>query len=684
MAHVTYGIFCAWKTFKSVDIVMSTRALRKLHGGQALPDVSHLSTEDDNGDIVDEGEVSPVLSKKTRNRRKNLSEAVNPFELLNDELEIDNKDEDESFVENEQLVLETQMMENRPQTKRKKHKKKKNKTASVQQVNAAADYFEDEIEASIHEVNQLLGEIPQSASASRGFSQGECSVYKNVLNVEHRYLNPANEMKRIFGARVVQTDNNRNRHQRHRMLRKNTYLVQPKDTWPHLGKSGLSMELVETNSNGQHFVFVHNKEYQKVQFQFLDAVESLNPQIIIDMANSYPHHIDTLLQVSEICKMSEDVQMAADFIERALYVFECAFHPLFSLTQGTARLNYKQQENRAFYLAVFRHLNFIGKRGCYRTALELCKLLLSLDPEGDPLCVLLMIDFFALRSEQYQFLIRLFQEWEAHRNLSQLPNFAFSVPLAMFHQAIEDKMELSVADEMLQNSLVMFPGLLHPLLNKCSVAPDAQVVRHSFFGPKAQLRQPKALEQLISLYVGRTFSCWKSTEVIGWLERNVHEVLSRVDNNDPLVEQYQKKRQRIYQGTPKNIHRHIIIADVQEAVAALPPDLAHMPVMSYDPLPPDNSVAAYKRPSRPNRAQASSNTLALFFQSLLPNFNPEEAADPASGALGRDAQNFREGIGQVMEAMRDLLTNIRPVPPPVENADNREEEQPNDDNDDHH
>lgn len=36
----------------------------------------------------------------------------------------------------------------------------------------------------------------------------------------------------------------------------------------------------------------------------------------------------------------------------------------------------------------------------------------SLDPDGDPLCVLLMIDFYALRSEQYTFLIRMYEEWE--------------------------------------------------------------------------------------------------------------------------------------------------------------------------------------------------------------------------------------------------------------------------------
>ena len=36
----------------------------------------------------------------------------------------------------------------------------------------------------------------------------------------------------------------------------------------------------------------------------------------------------------------------------------------------------------------------------------------SLDPDSDPLGVLLMIDHFALRSDQHQFLIRLFDEWE--------------------------------------------------------------------------------------------------------------------------------------------------------------------------------------------------------------------------------------------------------------------------------
>ncbi len=44
---------------------------------------------------------------------------------------------------------------------------------------------------------------------------------------------------------------------------------------------GLNMHLLETRGTSQYFAFEHNKEYRDVQFQFLDAVESLNPQNIV-------------------------------------------------------------------------------------------------------------------------------------------------------------------------------------------------------------------------------------------------------------------------------------------------------------------------------------------------------------------------------------------------------------------
>ena len=82
----------------------------------------------------------------------------------------------------------------------------------------------------------------------------------------------------------------------------------------------------------------------------------------------------------------------------------------------------------------------------------------SLDPDGDPLCMLLTMDFYALRASEYAFLVRMYSEWEDHRNLSQLPNFAFSVPLAMYHQAVDNVKALKEADEMVR---LFLTGALH-------------------------------------------------------------------------------------------------------------------------------------------------------------------------------------------------------------------------------
>ena len=40
----------------------------------------------------------------------------------------------------------------------------------------------------------------------------------------------------------------------------------------------------------------------------------------------------------------------------------------------------------------------------------------SLDPEADPLCVILMIDYHAIRSYEYQYLLDLSNQWEVTHN----------------------------------------------------------------------------------------------------------------------------------------------------------------------------------------------------------------------------------------------------------------------------
>ncbi|NWS84148.1 TCF25 factor, partial [Toxostoma redivivum] len=544
---------------------------------------------------------------------------------------------------------------NKPRKKKKKRKTKKN---------SAGETVEDN---DLEDIDSLLERIedPRLAPQSQG---GITTDSRPLLYVEHRNLNPENELKRYFGARAVLGD--QRPRQRQRQYVRSMWLTAPKNTWPRYSKTGITMQLLDTRRGVQHFTFEHHREYQQVQFKFLDAVESMDPNNIVLLLQMNPYHVDSLLQLSDVCRMQEDQEMARDLIERALYSLECAFHPVFSLTSGTCRLDYRRPENRAFFLALFKHLMFLEKRGCPRTALEFCKLILSLDPENDPLCVLLLIDFLSLRAREYTFLTRLFQEWESHRNLSQLPNFAFSVPLAYFflsQQEERPELERSQAREraarLIQLALIMFPSVLMPLLDHCSVQPDARVASHPFFGLNAQISQSPALNQLTSLYVGRTHALWKDTAVMAWLEPHVHEVLRMVEARDALVQEAEHKRKIRYQSAPRNIYRHIILSEMKEATAALPLEVTSQPVMGFDPLPPLDSIVSYTRPERTSHP-SNESTLSLFFRSLLPNFNLQgdirHDGDDEAGA----AQDLNQGVNRLMAAMRDMLANIQFQEPP--------------------
>lgn len=50
----------------------------------------------------------------------------------------------------------------------------------------------------------------------------------------------------------------------------------------------------------------------------------------------------------------------------------------------------------------------------------------------DPLAMILVMDYYAIRSKQYNWLIDFFEEQNVKRNLAQLPNMSYSYALALY------------------------------------------------------------------------------------------------------------------------------------------------------------------------------------------------------------------------------------------------------------
>ena len=95
--------------------------------------------------------------------------------------------------------------------------------------------------------------------------------------------------------------------------------------------------------------------------------------------------------MSEILKSQGSLSEAADLIgtsrweddanlERAIFALDYGLNPQFNLPLGASRLPFKYVENRSFYLAIWYHMESLGRRGCWRTALEFNKLLFAYTP----------------------------------------------------------------------------------------------------------------------------------------------------------------------------------------------------------------------------------------------------------------------------------------------------------------
>eukprot|EP00242_Pyramimonas_sp_CCMP2087_P015100 CAMPEP_0198219544 /NCGR_PEP_ID=MMETSP1445-20131203/74885_1 /TAXON_ID=36898 /ORGANISM="Pyramimonas sp., Strain CCMP2087" /LENGTH=629 /DNA_ID=CAMNT_0043896981 /DNA_START=95 /DNA_END=1981 /DNA_ORIENTATION=- len=511
----------------------------------------------------------------------------NPFDMLAEE-DHESADDDEEQREGRSSVVEEAPSEVPNVTKSKNKKKKKNKKKDKSKTNSAANEEEGEDEDNMDDLEKLCKQI-ESAGAS-GPSQAGTQVEEELphacerrilLAADLRHIKAEDELKRIFGRRVIASESAAMKAEERKAKgipfmprgsqqrqQKKSILLVPREHWPRM-PSGISMEVTGSQDGVRLYRYTHNHSYLQVQQEYEDCLASHDPNTLAQLVAKNPYHVDGLLSLAEIYLQMNELQKAQDLLERCLFSLECAWHPNFAPQLGASRLPYSEAENRPFYAAAFKHIQSLGRRGCHRSALEVCKLVLSLDPQ-DPMGVLCCMDYYALMAEQYAFIPRLVEEFDSSdRSLALRPGVAFSLALARFRlQEGEransgkdggkaskggDKSEGppgggkgvsgetrggSGATEMLREALLLHPSCVNRLIEKLNeksnaVTVDREWTRILALAPftTKDINSP-SLDRLVSIFIERHFLLWRPPEIQAWLKLTCAAIVDEVANSE--------------------------------------------------------------------------------------------------------------------------------------------------------
>lgn len=522
----------------------------------------------------------------------------NPFDLLNDDDDDDDEhaQETDSKIDDETLSGDTNEQESSAvkstvgtapsfHQKSKKKKKKRSKETSF----SSTDTVEKPLDLILESLSVDVGSSssqPNTTKAKAANLKVNDNVVKqcesSILQVNPKFLNAENELKRIFGSKVVNSLANSNQSGSSRQQRgvrranhipRKTFLVSPLDHWPRWDGS-LSMEFLETKDGLHFFRYVHSSAYGPAQrgFEAAKAIHDLNS--IAGILAYHPYHVDSLLTMAGYYKFAGEHQMAADLIARCLYALECAWHRMFTPLQGNCQLKFSEETNKPLFTALFTHMKNLDRRGCHRSAFEVCKLLLSLDSDN-PMGALFCIDYYSIRAGQYVWLERFSEEYNRDNSLWLFPNFSYSLAICRSYleqdETPDKKTGKSTSTELMKQALMLHPSVLKKLVEKVPLKEQiwTNMLKHAFF--KSEKTGTPTTDHLINIYVERSHLVWKLPELQKLLRESTQLVIEALENNPSEGKDWACVRKEAF-SSEKNEYAHLLVSEFSDTVPTAPPD----------------------------------------------------------------------------------------------------------------
>ncbi|KAL1569899.1 transcription factor 25-like [Salvia divinorum] len=451
-----------------------------------------------------------------------------------------------------------------------------------------------------------------------------------VLEVDPKFLSAENELRRIFGSRVVKSHDRNSSSANPRLMRggrrgthnlKKTIIISPSQHWPRWDGS-LTMELLNTLEGIHYFRYTHSSSYAQAQRAFESAKENHDLNGIANVLLNHPYHIDSLTTLADYFKFTGEHQMSADATAKCLYALECAWHPLFTPSRN-CQLKYDHDLNKPLFSALFTHMKNMDKRGCHRSALEICKLLLSLD-SNDPVGAMFCIDYYALRAEEHGWLEQFAEEYQSDNSLWLFPNFSYS--LAICRLCLESNEVLGGGEtdvgkatsfELMKQALMLHPSVLKKLVVKVPLNDRkwTSVVKHRFF--RSEETGSPSLDHLIAIYIEKSYIIWRLPDLQKLLYDSAISLIEMLEKKESDVNDWVCVRKEAF-SSEKNEYSHLLVSEFSDSVPTMPPENLQDFIVDQrggielpEQIPENHAL----------RDVANRSPLAVLFESILPWIN---------------------------------------------------------------
>ncbi|KAJ7740604.1 transcriptional repressor TCF25-domain-containing protein [Mycena metata] len=570
-----------------------------------------------------------------------------------------------------------------------KNEKKAAKKAKARERKAGKDDFDQalaELSIKYPELQNVANNSGEAASSS------SASTLASLLSVSLANLDSEAEMRKFFGARVIQANKTGAAGSSRRQTAQRSNLTRPPATWfQTLPREGLSLrplsdeELVakqalhawDRTRDEKWWTVEYSKKYKSVTLAFMTIVYSGDPNGFYGLLQKFPWHGDTLLQLAEVFRHREEYAQAVEYVDRALFAYERAFFGSYNLTTGLNRLDFDHIENRPFFLAVHRQTTDLQRRGCVRTAFEFARLLLSLDPQNDPHGALLHLDFLAVKTGMGQWLLDMFDLYatrrsgprtkDARADPSLLPGWSYARALAL--RAAGKAKDPAAGTAALIEAIRAFPSIVPLLADKLDVSLPNTIRGHRDFKIETDgnnLRPPEATLHLLShLYAQRSFPLWK--EESSWFASTVTTEFSSLPASLPVPVRRQDFL-TLYANLNLrfSIYRHVMVLETsfRRLFSYIPKEVLAVKALQCDPLPPPTAVTLYNdaffegtedlrtfMPAASTRQRAQQGRILA---QMIPDAGVREQLQAFFNAMPAVQERFPEGVVQFAEAAAQM------------------------------